>query len=151
MGHIGLPLLREYVVRLDYKNEVMQLIRPNSSLPLQQCKGIASKFIDGNADPITIISTDIGQLKMYWDTGATATLVRSGTLAERGAVVVNGWFTTKRFEIESTDFGPVTIGSMGFSEPSEVDGFVGHNFFADNIVCFNLSDRTIVILTHDTE
>lgn len=146
VGHIGLPLLREYVVRLDYENRVLQLIKPNSSLRLQRCKGIASKFIDGNAEPITVISTEIGQLKMYWDTGATATLVRSGTLAERGAAVVNGWFITRRFEIESTDFGPVTIASMDFSEPSEVDGFVGHNFFADKVVCFDFPGRTIIIV-----
>jgi hypothetical protein len=54
-------------------------------------------------------------------------------------------YSSRRFELGGTDFGPLELRLFDFGEPAEADGFVGANFFATHVVCVDFPNSRFLV------
>ncbi len=52
---------------------------------------------------------------------------------------------SKRISFGGTEFGPFRFEIADLSLPTGFDGFVGYNFFAKHVVCFDFPQRRLLI------
>jgi hypothetical protein len=147
VGYIGAALIRSFKLVVDYKQRSMTFI-PND-LPdaeLHGCFGTEVPFDPTmGGEPITQAVTDLGELTLVWDTGAPMSLIRDSLVSARNLTADGLYIPSNRFELGGEDFGPMQFRLFSFAEPAEVDGFVGHDFFARHVVCVDLGGQRFLI------
>jgi hypothetical protein len=95
--------------------------------------------------PVTKAQTDLGDLTFVWDTGAPISIIRKARIEETHTQAVNQVIRTERFFLNGTDFGPLELRPLEFSQPAGTDGFVGTNFFAQHVVCVDFPGKRFLI------
>jgi hypothetical protein len=150
VGHIGASLVRSYKVLLDYRSNAMTLIPGNAddaSAGQAGCRGTAVPFLpELDGEPISKATTDVGTLSFVWDTGASTSIIRRGIVELPAAEgPAQDPFSSKRFELNGTDLGPLDLRPFDFSEPAEADGFIGGNFFATHVVCVDFPGKRFLV------
>jgi hypothetical protein len=147
-GHVGLGLLRDYKIALDYGRRQMWLIANDSGAPGQRrCQGVAIPRLPANAVIMeTKAQTDMGELTLEWDTGSQANILRR---PDAPASKADGdeppRVQSRRFALGDVDFGPVSFYAVNFARPADVDGVVGYEFFAKHAVCFDLAGQQLIV------
>ncbi len=141
-GFIGPSPFARYRIVLDYRDGKMTLIPPISAdIVGAGCLGTAVPFVGG----IAKAQTDFGDLTLVWDTGFPFSAIRKARIDQMRAKVVSNAVRTKLFRLNNVDFGPLELRPLVFSEPPGVDGFIGANFFAQHVVCFDFPGQRILI------
>lgn len=147
VGYIGAELIQSVKLVIDYGQNVMTLIPGESPSAREQgCYGTEVPFVAGlEIQPTTNVSTDLGDLVFVWDTGAPMSIVRSST-AENQKLMDDGLHVdNQQFKLAGEDFGPQQLRLLDFVEPVEVDGFVGHDFFANHVVCVDFMAQRFLV------
>jgi hypothetical protein len=146
-GYIGPALVRSFKVVVDYGRRSMTFI-PNDAKNLKAHGCFGTKILfdpDMYGEPITKVRSDLGEHRFVWDTGAPLMIVRKSLVSEHGVVPEGDLFQSNEFKFGRTDFGPVQLHMFDFGEPAEVDGYIGYDFFAKNVVCIDLSGRKFLV------
>jgi len=146
-GFLGTGLFKSYEVVLDYPHRTMTLVpRVNGESPSTSCQGTVVPFSpEWHGEPVTQTDTDLGQVTLWWDTGAPTSALSKRFAQEARPHLSEGNVTTKRFTLGGTDFGPWRFEIWDMSLPPGFNGFVGYNFFANHIVCMDFPGKQIVI------
>jgi hypothetical protein len=146
-GYVGPDLFKSFKLIIDYARKTMTFIPNNiKDLKAHNCFGTEIPFDpDMEGAPITKVRTDLGEHRYIWDTGAPMMLVRESLVSARGAKPAGDFFSTKIFEVGGKNFGPMQLRMYDFGEPVEVDGFIGHDFFAKNVVCIDMSGKRFLV------
>jgi len=148
-GILGTGLLKSYKVVIDYPHQTMTLLPVGSASKL--CQGTSVPFAplppnNQAREPLTETETDIGPVTLWWDTGAQASVIAK-TFAEQGhaKLAEDGSLTTRRLTLGGTDFGPWRFETMDISLPPFFNGFIGYDFFAHHVVCFDFPNKQLLI------
>jgi hypothetical protein len=153
VGYIGAALVRDFKLVVDYGQRSMTFIPNDTPDPeIHGCTGSEVRFDPTmGGEPITKAVTDLGELVFVWDTGAPMSLVRESLVRARGFTPDGLYIRSKRFGLDGEDFGPMQFRLFDFAEPAEVDGFIGHDFFAHHVVCIDLSGKRFLVRpAHDS-
>jgi hypothetical protein len=146
-GFLGTGLLKSYEVVLDYRHRTLSLIpRAQGEGASAQCQGTSVPFSpEWHGEPVTSTDTDLGPVTLWWDTGApTSGLTRRFVQQMRPGLQLDK-VTSRRFMLGSADFGPWKFPVWDVSPPPGFNGFVGYDFFAGHVVCFDFPGRRVVI------
>jgi hypothetical protein len=146
-GYIGPSLLDGYQIVLDYRAGKMTLIPPGTRrIERAGCSGAVVPFLpEWEGAPVTNAQTDFGDLTFVWDTGAPISIIRKALIQEPHTKAANQVIRTERFLLNGTDFGPLDLRPLEFSQPPGSDGFVGTNFFAEHVVCIDFPGKRFLI------
>jgi len=93
---------------------------------------------------------DDGPVHAIWDTGATHSFIKAHVADEKELPLIpdennNQFYNSERFVIGNTDLGPVDFVALPFTEPANIDIYIGRNFFANHLVCINMVEKEIRI------
>jgi hypothetical protein len=146
-GYIGPALVHSFKLVVDYGRRSMTFI-PNDikNAKAHGCFGTKIHFDpDMHGEPITKVRSDLGEHRFVWDTGAPLMIVRKSLVSARGVVPDGNLFLSSEFKLGRTDFGPMQLHMLDFGEPAEVDGYIGYDFFAKNVVCIDLRGREFLV------
>lgn len=139
-GFMGTGLLKTYQLVLDYPGRAMTLVGASSEDSIGPCKGAVMPFSAPSdklrGEPVTEAEIDLGRVRLWWDTGAPVSVL-SRTFAQKaqskgGADILH----TKELVLGGHDFGPWRFEVWDVSLPG-FDGFIGHDFFAQHVVCID--------------
>lgn len=146
-GYIGAALVRPFKLVVNYGQRSMTFIPSDASDPERHgCYGTEIPFDpDWDGDPVTKAVTDLGELVLVWDTGAPMSLVRDGLVRARGIAPDGLYVRSEKFVLGPKDFGPMQLRLLEFTEPAGVDGFVGHDFFANHVVCIDFGGKRFLV------
>jgi hypothetical protein len=146
-GYIGAALVRSFKLVVDYGRRSMTFIPGQSSEAERHgCHGTEIPFDPAmGGEPVARAVTDLGELVFVWDTGAPMSLVRDSVVKARGVTPDGLYISSNRFQMGGEDFGPMRLRLFSFSEPAEVDGFIGHDFFAKHVVCIDLAGKRLLV------
>jgi len=146
-GYIGPGLVRSFKLVVDYGMRSMTFIpNDNENSKAHGCFGTKIHFDpDMQGEPITKVRSDLGEHRFVWDTGAPLMIVRKSLVSARGVVPEGNLFQSNEFKFGRTDFGPMQLHMLDFGEPAEVDGYIGYDFFAKNVVCIDLRGRQFLV------
>jgi hypothetical protein len=138
-GSVGREFLNRYLVIYDYPSRKITLFTPDEGVAsTQECRGASARTIPHPEGVIvSMVATDAGTMKVMWDTGATNSFVKKTFVDQHKLAVQPPFYTSQRFAFGQPDFGPLRFVVLDFSEPPDVDGYVGHNFFAGHVVCID--------------
>jgi hypothetical protein len=146
-GYIGPAFVRSVKLVVDYGQRLMTFI-PNDIKKFKSygCFGTEIRFDpDMNGAPITKVRSDLGEHRFVWDTGAPKMIFRRSLVVASGKLPDGDFFQSKMFELGREDFGPMQLYLFDFGEPAEVDGYIGYDFFARNVVCIDMSGRRFFV------
>ena len=147
VGYIGAALVRDFKLVVDYGQRSMTFIPNDTPDPeMHGCIGSEVPFDPTmGGEPITKAVTDLGELVFVWDTGAPMSLVRESLVRARGFTPDGLYIRSSKFGLGGEDFGPMQLRLFDFVEPAEVDGFLGHDFFAHHVVCIDLGGKRFFV------
>lgn len=148
-GLVGTGLFKSYQVVIDYRNRKMTLVADRSASTL--CRGTSVPFSplppnNQPREPLTEADTDLGAVMLWWDTGAQASTVsRRFVVQGHAKLAKDDSFTSRRLSLGGQDFGPWRFATADLSLPPFFDGFVGYDFFARHVVCFDFPNKQLLI------
>jgi len=148
-GFFGTGLLQKHKIVIDYQRRELTLIPPESPREQQSiCDGVELALMQGQDWGLASkVVTDIGELVLVWDTGAPESGVLKSRTEKSGLDLNDGdTLSTNLFAFGSNDIGPedLVVWDWGENAPP-FDGFIGYNFFADNIVCVDIPNQTVFV------
>jgi hypothetical protein len=146
-GYIGPAFVRSFKLVVDYGRRQMTFI-PNDIRKFKAygCFGTEIRFDpDMGGATITKVKSDFGEHRFIWDTGAPMMIVRRSLIAARGIVPGGDFLQSKEFKLGREDFGPMQLYMFDFGEPAEVDGYIGYDFFAKNVVCIDMRGKRFFV------
>jgi len=146
-GYIGPALARPFKLVVDYARRSMTFIPNDIKNPKAYgCFGTEIRFDpDMDGEPITKVRSDLGEHRFVWDTGAPMMIVRKSIVSARGVVPDGNFFQSNEFKFGKKDFGPMQLHMLDFGEPAEVDGYIGYDFFAKNVVCIDMRGQGFLV------
>jgi hypothetical protein len=146
-GYIGPALTRSFKLVVNYGRRSMTFIPNDIKNPKAYgCFGTEIRFDpDMDGEPITKVRSDLGEHRFVWDTGAPMMIVRKSLVSARGVVTDGVLFQSNEFRVGRKDFGPMQLHMFDFAEPAEVDGFIGYDFFAANVVCIDMRGQRFLV------
>lgn len=148
-GLLGTGLFKSYQVVIDYPHRTMTLVTDRSASNL--CAGTPVPFSplppnNQPREPLTEAETDLGGVKLWWDTGAQASTVsRRFVMQGHAQLAKDDSFTSRRLNLGGKDFGPWQFATADISLPPFFDGFIGYDFFARHVVCFDFPNKQLLI------
>ena len=99
-----------------------------------------------DAGVLTMAKTEIGDIRFVWDTGAVPNIILKSRadgenleLSDRNTVTLN------QIAFGEHEFGPIEFKVWDFPITPPFDGFIGHEFFKNHIVCVDFpGDRLLI-------
>jgi hypothetical protein len=139
VGFIGTGLLDSGQIRLDYARKRLTISLPGETGQVRNlCRGKPIPFLLNKYGFATRVSTDIGELRLGWDTGAPAVLISASTAIAAHLSTDQEIIVSEKFVIAGMNYGPQRIEIWNnIPLPREIPGLIGHPFFARHIVCFD--------------
>ena len=136
---IGRDFLRQFSpVVVDYPNKRFELYQ---EADVTQVCGPRTAELTFDADGfwISTVTTDIGPLRLIWDTGARgASFIQDKLVAERNLPVADDAYLTRKFVLGDLDLGPIELVPISLDGVAALDGLIGISVFAAYRVCFDL-------------
>lgn len=147
VGYIGSDLVRPFKLVVDYGHRSLTFVPSDTPDPDKHgCSGTEVLFDPAwEGDVVTKAVTDLGDLVLVWDTGAPMSLVRDSLVRARGLVPDGRFVRTTEFELGGKDFGPLQLRLLDFAEPAGVDGFVGHDFLVNHVLCIDFGGKRLLV------
>jgi hypothetical protein len=148
-GLVGTGLFKSYRMVIDYPHRTMILEAEGSGSTL--CRGTVVPFAplppnNEAHEPLTQTETDMGSVAVWWDTGAQASVLSKRFLEQVHAKLAkDDSITTSRLNLGGTDFGPWRFETMDISLPPFFQGFLGYDFFARHVVCFDFPRKQLLV------
>ena len=141
-GMLGFSFLKNYVVLVDFKAAELRLY--SSEVP-PQCRRHRSPLIVGANGLSSAVRTEFGELHLGWDTAATGTFIKPGSLnIASSAYKVGATHTLRKFGIGDVELGPVIVRTVDLNVPG-LDGLLGYAFFQKHVVCLDVPGRTVAV------
>lgn len=141
---VGRALLRKFSVVVDYSGGEIQLQPFGSRDP--RCGSEWIKFQQNEADHAVILAkTDAGPVRALVDTGATYSFLQSRLAQQKELTVRDEAYRTSSLTIGGEDFGSLELVVLPLAGAEEIDVFLGWNFLADKLVCFDYSRNAVAI------
>lgn len=141
---VGRGLLQRFSVLVDYSGGEVQLQSLGARDP--RC-GTEWLPFERNEDDHAVIlaNTEVGPVRALIDTGATYSFLQSALAREKALRVVDEAYSTSSLVIGGQDFGPIELVVLPLAGAEEIDVFLGWNFFADKLVCFDYLRKAVAI------
>jgi hypothetical protein len=147
-GYIGIGLLRQFNLLVDYPNDRIVLSAHDSDPPVDVDSWPSSSFRDGRQGVISPIHLNGTRMLANWDTGANHTVIRANRVeASRPRWSFNEHQDAVTFEslaIGGFDIGSFDLVLMDFRQPN-VTVILGTNLFERRAVWFDFSMRRLWI------
>jgi hypothetical protein len=146
-GSIGRRFLNQFLVVYDYSSQKITLFtRRERASADSECRGTRVPTIpDPDAIIVSMAKTDHRAMRMLWDTGATYSFVKKTFADMHNLPVENPFYTSQRFMVGQHDFGPLQFVVLDARAPTNVDGYIGYNFFIAHLVCIDPFRRVVTI------
>lgn len=147
-GSMGTGLFQDHKLVFDYRRKELTVITPDAAAGNQSsCRGREIPFLPGSdAGVLTMATTEIGDIKFVWDTGAIPNIIlKSRAEGENLELSDRNTVTLKQIAFNEHEFGPIEFKVWDFPVTPPFDGFIGHVFFRDHIVCVDFpGDRLLI-------
>lgn len=144
-GYLGMGFFTGRLVVMDYRaGRVRVFPGRDPARMLRECgKQIGFGVEVENGIAVSIVETELGLLRVLWDTGSTDNVIRSSLLAERGLTANPSEdgppiFSFQRFAGLSRSLHPPKFRAVPFRAPA-VDVVLGTPYFTENKVCLDLA------------
>jgi hypothetical protein len=146
-GVIGMTLLRQFKVLLDYKHKSITFIRDNRFAGESDgCGGTTVPFLpEWHGAPVAKAHTDFGDLILVWDTGAARGVIRRNAADELHAAVSNQIVSLPHLKFGDADVGAIDFHVVDYSQLPGTDGFIGDDFFATHVVCVDFPGKQFLV------
>ncbi len=147
VGFLGIGYLRDYQVVIDYADQRVTLDSAGASGDQKsECSGAAVPLIQGQDWGIaTKLVTEIGEVDLVWDTGAPMNVLFRKRTAASGIDKAEGdKLSLSSIQARGQEIGPATFEILDWGMPP-FDGFIGHDFFAENVVCIDFPNQTLFV------
>lgn len=141
-GYIGFGFLYQFLLVLDYPAGHFRLYRSGDDAAFEaECGHDSFPVTAENGITRSVASTDKGDLRLLWDTGATINAIHS-TFFAPGATTPDDqggppFAALKSLSLAGRDYGPVQFRVTDFVGPP-VDGVLGTPFMGQRKLCFDL-------------
>jgi gag-polyprotein putative aspartyl protease len=143
---LGREFLRQFIAIIDYPGRMMTLLSPETTdveAEAMGCKGTRVPLERSSAPGLVItrVKLDGATLRLGWDTGAQYSSLPVGVITAYQLPVTPAvgekppFYNTKRFVIGGSDFGPLEFVVLPLELPSDFEGMLGYNVFANHVVC----------------
>jgi hypothetical protein len=145
---LGREFLRQFIAIIDYRGRMLTLLSPETAdaeAEAMGCKGTRVPF-ERTSTPglaITRVKLDEATMRLVWDTGAQYSSLPASVVAAHQLPVTPAvgqkppFYNSKRLIIGGSDFGPLELVVLPLELPSDFEGMLGYNVFADHVVCMN--------------
>jgi hypothetical protein len=145
---LGREFLRQFIAIIDYRGCMLTLLSPETAdaeAEAMGCKGTRVPF-ERTSTPglvITRVKLDEATMRLVWDTGAQYSSLPASVVAAHQLPVTPAvgqkppFYNSKRLIIGGSDFGPLELVVLPLELPSDFEGMLGYNVFADHVVCMN--------------
>jgi hypothetical protein len=146
-GFLGTSLFKRYKVIVDYPHLRLILVPPGSrERKASECKGAVVPFSPAwHGEPAAELSTDIGRLVVWWDTGSPTSGLTKRFVQSSGSPSSDDRLISKHLWLGDIDFGPWPFDILELTLPPGFDGFMGYNFFATHVVCMDFPGQRLLI------
>jgi predicted aspartyl protease len=143
---LGRGFLHGFTVVVDYPNGRIELY--DAAVGSRVCGPKLSDMTRNEDGHLVLhIQTDGGEMVALMDTGATYSFVQSKLVLSRNLHTVDDMYLTDTLQIGARDFGPLEMVVLPVDGASDIDAFVGANFFSEHKVCFDYINMTVSFLT----
>jgi hypothetical protein len=110
------------------------------------CTGVTLPFLaEWNGVPVAKARADFGDLVLVWDTGAAVSVIRRKAAEDANATISNQSVSIQHLRLGDTDFGPIDLRVFDYAARAGTDGFIGHDFFANHVVCIDFPGKRILV------
>jgi len=146
-GVVGRRLLNKFIVVYDYASRKVTLFTPEERRAAKrECRGTRVHTVpDPEEINVSLAKTDHGVMRLVWDSGATYSVVRKEFSERQQLPLDDIFYNTRSFVIGGRDFGPLQLAAIEFHAPANADGFIGHNFFLNHVVCIDPTEQTVKV------
>jgi hypothetical protein len=142
-GYIGMGLLGQFLVVLDYPARRVRLYPSGDSRALAAECG-RNTFEVSLVDMVaqSVVRTELGDLRVEWDTGATHNFIRPATVGRgrdtaRRTDAAQPTVTLASVRLAAQELGPLEFRVAQFRAPA-LDAIFGTSFFLSRKVCLDL-------------
>jgi hypothetical protein len=142
-GYIGMGLLGQFLVVLDYPARRIRLYPSGDGRALAAECG-RNTFEVSLVDMVaqSVVRTELGDLRVEWDTGATHNFIRPATVARgrdaaRRTDAAQSTVTLASVRLAAQELGPLEFRVAQFRAPV-LDAIFGTSFFLSRKVCLDL-------------
>lgn len=143
-GQLGFAFLRNYTVVVDFGGKQMKIYEAGDTMPTECGTNIAPLEV-GVAGLQSVVHTNVGTVRMLWDTAAQVTVLKPEILSIPDSRYVLG----EEHELTEFTIGEVKLGSKKVHTVKTpipgVQGLIGFDFFQQHLVCFNPSRGVVAI------
>lgn len=135
-GIIGLGVLRHFRVIFDWPRAAIQLSTSNLG-EREKFRTVPMRWTSYGIE--TKVMVDGAELELIWDTGASASVLKFGRVAEHRLAKHQGHliYAAGQTQIAGAKFGPLDFYMQDLEEPPG-DGLIGANFFMKHRVLLDL-------------
>lgn len=144
-GTIGLALLRQFKVIIDYKGSSIILSR-NNIFPEKYNVNDWGKvnFYDRGIGIVTNAEINKKKIKLVWDTGAQCSMLKKHVIGNNTMKKEGDLFEISKVFFGNAELGPIGFIIMNIKQPP-VDGIVGYNFFVKHIIFVDFDNKLLKI------
>lgn len=142
-GYIGIGLLGQFLVVLDYPAQRVRLYQSGDARALElECGRKGFDVSMENKVAQSTVRTDYGDLLFEWDTGATYNFIRPaairrGESVDRRSDMGQATISIASLRIGAQELGPQEFRVAQFHAPA-LDAIFGTSFFASRKVCLDM-------------
>ncbi|AND69439.1 hypothetical protein ATSB10_19850 [Dyella thiooxydans] len=150
-GLIGFGLLHRYQMVFDEAGGELRLYPASAEGVFDaECGNAGGPLRLENGVMVSEVQTGHGSLRVQWDTGAAADVLRPSAIAgrDKDADLLRR-FTFQRFDVAGQPAGPQAFMMRQFPAP-DVDAVLGTGFFASHVVCLDPSHGRVAFRTKKT-
>ncbi|HEU4669570.1 MAG TPA: hypothetical protein VFR91_02565 [Dyella sp.] len=139
-GLIGFGLLHRYQMVFDEAGGELRLYPASAGGVFEaECGNAGGPLRLENGVMVSDVQTGHGSLRVQWDTGAAADVLRPSAIAgrDKDADLLRR-YSFRRFDVAGQPAGPQAFMMRQFPAP-DVDAVLGTGFFASHVVCLDPS------------
>lgn len=149
IGSLGRPLLEKTNLLFDFQNLQLTACKNLRGLKDVCIDQMTSIPFELDAKGIFLMAkTDVGELRMLLDTGATISLAAAARLQDQECATGSRGFkayTTQQFQIGGHDFGAKNLLLYDFSPELQADGAIGMDFLDHRIMYVDYQSKMIYL------
>ena len=144
-GQLGFAFLRNYTVVVDFPGRQLKLYDAADSTLPPECGTQVAPLEIGAAGLQSVVRTNLGTIRVGWDTAAQVSMLTPATLSVPDSHYVPGeQHEVAEFTIGNVKLGPLKVRSVKAQIPG-VQGLLGFDFFNEHVVCFDTRRSAVAI------